>query len=113
CFLPSALCRARVRAINSRRQRKSENRIQRGGFMSDSQTRALVVKRVHEEAREIRAFDVLPEGAEDCHELAFAPGQVAVLEVEGAGRAYFAIASAPEDDELEFLVKLSREPASR
>src|SRR5947209_1238891 len=64
--------------------------------MSDSGTRALVVKRVHEEAREIRAFDVLPEGSEDCHELAFAPGQVAVLEVEGKGRAYFAIASAPE-----------------
>jgi len=81
--------------------------------MSESGMRALVVKRVHEEAREIRAFDVLPEGAEDCHELAFAPGQIAVLEVEGKGRAYFAIASAPEDDELEFLVKLSREPASR
>ena len=81
--------------------------------MSDSQARALVVKRVHEEAREIRAFDVLPEGAEDCHELAFAPGQIAVLEVEGKGRAYFAIASAPEDEELEFLVKLSRDPASR
>jgi len=81
--------------------------------MSESQARALVVKRVHEEAREIRAFDVLPEGAEDCHELAFAPGQIAVLEVEGKGRAYFAIASAPEDEELEFLVKLSRDPASR
>jgi NAD(P)H-flavin reductase len=38
---------------------------------------------------------------------------VALLEVEGAGRAYFAIASAPEDDELEFLVKLSNEPPSR
>src|SRR5438045_8980030 len=81
--------------------------------MSESGMRALVVKRVHEEAREIRAFDVLPEGSEDCHELAFAPGQVAVLEVEGKGRAYFAIASAPEDDELEFLVKLSRDPARR
>jgi NAD(P)H-flavin reductase len=81
--------------------------------MGDSEARALVVRRVHEEAREIRAFDVLPEGAGDCHDLAFAPGQVAVLEVEGAGRAYFAIASAPEDEELEFLVKLSRDPASR
>ena len=37
----------------------------------------------------------------------------ALLEVEGAGRAHFAIASAPEDDELEFLVKRSDDPASR
>ena len=65
------------------------------------------------EARDIRAFDVLPEGAEDIHDLKFVPGQVALLEVDKAGRAYFAIASAPEDDELEFLVKLSNEPASR
>ena len=75
--------------------------------------RVLVVRRVHEEARDIRAFDVLPEGASDCHDLSFAPGQVAVLEVEGVGRAYFAIASAPEDEELEFLVKLSGDPVSR
>ena len=81
--------------------------------MGDRGTRTLVIKHVHEEARRIRAFDVLPEGAEDIHDLKFEPGQVALLEVEGAGRAYFAIASAPEDDELEFLVKLSDEPASR
>jgi NAD(P)H-flavin reductase len=76
-------------------------------------SRVLVIKRVHEEARGIRAFDALPEGASDCHDLSFVPGQVAVLEVGGARRAYFAIASAPEDDELEFLVKLSNDPASR
>ena len=81
--------------------------------MSEKETRALVIKRVHEEARDIRAFDVLPEGAADCHDLGFVPGQVALLEVEGAGRAYFAIASAPEDEELEFLVKLSNDPAGR
>src|ERR1044072_2101622 len=75
--------------------------------------RVLVIKRVHEEARGIRAFDVLPEGAADCHDLSFVPGQVAVLEVEGRGRASFAIASAPEDDELEFLVKLSGDPTCR
>lgn len=82
-------------------------------LMEEKKGRVLIVKRVHEEARDIRAFDVLPEGASDCHDLTFVPGQVAVLEVEGAGRAYFAIASAPEDDELEFLVKLSNDPASR
>src|SRR5947209_1547946 len=81
--------------------------------MGDGEGRVLVVMRVHEEAKEIRAFDVLPEGSEDCHDIAFAPGQVAVLEAVGVGRAYFAIASAPEDEELEFLVKLSDDPASR
>jgi NAD(P)H-flavin reductase len=81
--------------------------------MGEKGTRTLIIRRVHEEARDIRAFDVLPEGAADAHELVFTPGQVAVLEVEGAGRAYFAIASAPEDDELEFLVKRSNGPASR
>ncbi|MDQ5835765.1 MAG: hypothetical protein M3379_03190 [Acidobacteriota bacterium] len=81
--------------------------------MENEGSRTLVIKRVHEEARRIRAFDALPEGAQDIHDLKFKPGQVALLEVEGAGRAYFAIASAPEDEELEFLVKLSEEPASR
>ncbi len=55
--------------------------------MREKGSRALVIKRVHEEAREIRAFDVLPEGAQDCHDIEFTPGQVALLEVEGAGRA--------------------------
>ena len=79
----------------------------------EKETRVLVIRRVHEEARDIRAFDVLPEGASDCHDISFTPGQVALLEVEGAGRCYFAIASAPEDDELEFLVKLTNDPAGR
>jgi sulfhydrogenase subunit gamma (sulfur reductase) len=81
--------------------------------MGEKESRTLVVRRVHEEARDIRAFDVLPEGASDCHEMPFTPGQVALLEVGKAGRAYFAIASAPEDDELEFLVKRTDDPASR
>ncbi|MET0626337.1 MAG: hypothetical protein ABW250_25615 [Pyrinomonadaceae bacterium] len=75
--------------------------------------RTLFIKRVHEEAREIRAFDVLPEGATDCHEMSFRPGQVALLEIGDAGRCYFAIASAPEDDELEFLVKNSNDSPAR
>jgi NAD(P)H-flavin reductase len=81
--------------------------------MEEKESRTLVIRRVHEEARDIRAFDVLPEGAEDAHDLKFTPGQVALLEVGEEGRAYFAIASAPEDDELEFLVKLSNDPAGR
>jgi sulfhydrogenase subunit gamma (sulfur reductase) len=79
----------------------------------EKEGRVLVIRRVHQEARGVRAFDVLPEGASDWHDLPFVPGQVALLEVEGVGRAYFAIASAPEDDELEFLVKLSSDPVSQ
>src|SRR3954464_1689790 len=55
------------------------------GFVKEQGGRALVIQRVHEEARDIRAFDVLPEGARDCHDISFTPGQVALLEVGGAG----------------------------
>ena len=82
--------------------------------MTEQSPRTLIIKRVHEEARDIRAFDMLPEGAARAHGLTFQPGQVGVLQVGGdeGARAYFAIASAPEDDELEFLVKQTNSPAS-
>jgi len=47
----------------------------------------------------------MPDGATDNHGIKFVPGQVAVLRVEGEDPAYFAFASAPEDPELEVLVK--------
>src|SRR4051812_40378091 len=97
----------RCRYPNPKRESKA------AGFMKEKGPRALVIKRVDEEARDIRAFDVLREGARDCHDISFTPGQVALLEVGGAGRCYFAIASAPDDDELEFLVKLSNDDAGR
>ena len=81
--------------------------------MGDKGIRTLVIKRVHEEARDIRALDALPEGAGAAHGLDFRPGQVARLRVGEAGEAFFAIASAPEDEEVEFLVKLSNDPVSR
>jgi sulfhydrogenase subunit gamma (sulfur reductase) len=81
--------------------------------MGDKGTRTLVIKRVHEEARDIRALDALPEGSDGPHGLDFRPGQVALLRVGGAGAAHFAIASAPADNELEFLVKLSNDPVAR
>src|SRR3954470_13572496 len=109
--LPVFAVRARLRY--TRRRYESIYITMTAGFMKEKGSRVLVIKRVHEEARDIRAFDVLPEGSRDVHEIEFAPGQVAVLEVEGAGRTYFAIASAPEDEELEFLVKRSNDPASR
>lgn len=65
----------------------------------------LVIRRVRQQAREIRSFDMLPEqGGGGRHGVEFVPGQVAVLRA-GGEQAYFAFASAPEDDELEFLVK--------
>jgi len=47
----------------------------------------------------------MPENADKQHGVAFVPGQVAVLSVPGEAPAYFAFASAPEDAELEVLVK--------
>jgi len=67
----------------------------------------LIITRVRQQARAIRSFDLLPAGAESTHGVAFVPGQVAVLSVEGEEPAYFAFASAPEDRELEVLVKQS------
>ena len=79
--------------------------------------RVLRIERIHEEGRDTRAFDMraaepevfegdVPAGA-GAHGVSFAPGQVAVLAFDGVPPAYFAIASAPEDDELEFLIKRS------
>ena len=67
-------------------------------------TRTLRVLRVRQQAREIRSLDMLPEGGAGRHGVEFVPGQVAVLRA-GDEQAYFAFASAPEDEELEFLVK--------
>jgi sulfhydrogenase subunit gamma (sulfur reductase) len=64
----------------------------------------LRVLRVQQQGREIRSFDMLPAGAAGRHGVEFVPGQVAVLRA-GDEQAYFAFASAPEDEELEFLVK--------
>ncbi|MFL6229149.1 MAG: hypothetical protein ACJ741_10250 [Pyrinomonadaceae bacterium] len=69
--------------------------------MGDKESRTLVVTRVRRQARDVRSFDMRVEGA---GRVVYAPGQVAELRVGGA-QSYFAIASAPEDDGLEFLVK--------
>ncbi|HXD32048.1 MAG TPA: hypothetical protein VN643_13080 [Pyrinomonadaceae bacterium] len=66
---------------------------------------SLIITSVRDQARLIRSFDLMPEGAEDAHGIAFTPGQVAVLQVPGEEPAYFALASAPDDPELEVLVK--------
>ena len=66
---------------------------------------SLIITGVRDQARLIRSFDLMPEGADTAHGIKFVPGQVAVLQVTGEEPAYFALASAPEDQELEVLVK--------
>jgi sulfhydrogenase subunit gamma (sulfur reductase) len=60
----------------------------------------LVITGVREQARSTRSFD-LRSG----EKIDFTPGQVAILQVAGEEPAYFAFASAPDDADLEVLVK--------
>ena len=55
---------------------------------------------VRDQARATRSFDLRADGIID-----FTPGQVAVLRVENEEPAYFAFAGAPDDRDLEVLVK--------
>lgn len=68
--------------------------------MEAKQSTSLTITRVHDEAREIRSFDLRA-----AQPVSFLPGQVAILKVLNEAPAYFAFASAPEDRELEVLVK--------
>lgn len=60
----------------------------------------LVITGVRDQARLIRAFELRADGIVD-----FTPGQVAVLRVDGEEPSYFAFAGAPDDRDLEVLVK--------
>jgi sulfhydrogenase subunit gamma (sulfur reductase) len=60
----------------------------------------LVITRVRDQARSTRSFDLRPDAPID-----FTPGQVAILRVKTEEPAYFAFANAPDDAELEVLVK--------
>jgi sulfhydrogenase subunit gamma (sulfur reductase) len=80
--------------------------------MGEQKGRRLRIACVREEAREIRSFDMVMD-EEGAHNPDFKPGQVAVLSVAGEYPAYFAFASAPEDPELEFLVKRAQGASAR
>src|SRR6184192_863484 len=67
----------------------------------------LIITQVLNQGRDIRSFDLLPIDAGNTHSVDFIPGQVAILRVNQEEPAYFAFASAPEDLELEILVKRS------
>jgi NAD(P)H-flavin reductase len=74
--------------------------------MTVTETRSLIIRRVREEARDTRSFDMLPADVQGAaHGLSFVPGQVAMLRAGDESPAYFAFASAPEDEEVEFLIK--------
>ena len=65
----------------------------------------LIITRVLDQGHDIRSFDLMPVDANNMHGFDFIPGQVAILRVNQEEPAYFAFASAPEDRELEILVK--------
>lgn len=65
----------------------------------------LTITKVREQARDTRSFDLMPASGSAHHGVDFKPGQVAMLLIEREPPAYFAFASAPEDPELEVLVK--------
>ena len=62
----------------------------------------LTISRVRDQARLTRSFDLRPV---DGQRVEFVPGQVAMLRVANHDPAYFAFAGAPEDRDLEVLVK--------
>ena len=68
--------------------------------MEPNKVQTLVISGIRDQARTTRSFDLRPE-----REVDFTPGQVAILRVEGEEPAYFAFAGAPEDRDLEVLVK--------
>ena len=73
--------------------------------MSKEHSTPLIITRVLDQGRDIRSFDLIPVDASNTHGVDFIPGQVARLRVDGEEPAYFAFAGAPEDPELEILVK--------
>jgi NAD(P)H-flavin reductase len=77
----------------------------------EEEGRALVLRRARRQAKNIRALDMTPE--DDAGGVEFRPGQVALLQTGALRPAYFAFASAPEDAELDFLVKRTADPAAR
>jgi NAD(P)H-flavin reductase len=62
----------------------------------------LTITGVRDQARITRSFDLHVSNGQ---RVDFVPGQVAVLRVPGHDPAYFAFAGAPEDQDLEVLVK--------
>src|SRR6185503_2238765 len=73
--------------------------------MDSKEPQTLVITRVRDQARITRSFDLRPKDPNDSRAVQFMPGQVGILRVETEDPAYFAFASAPDDPDLEVLVK--------
>ena len=65
----------------------------------------LIIERVRQQTPDVRSFHLRRESARSGHGICFIPGQVALLRVADEAPAYFAFATAPEDPEVEILVK--------
>ena len=73
--------------------------------MKIQQPQKLVVTGVRDQARRTRSFDLRLRDRGESSAIKFTSGQVAILRVEPNDPAYFAFASAPDDLDLEVLVK--------
>lgn len=73
--------------------------------MNEAEPRILTITQIRDQARLTRSLDLMPENCAGAHGIVFVPGQVAILRVAGEEPAYFGFAGAPEDAELEVLVK--------
>jgi sulfhydrogenase subunit gamma (sulfur reductase) len=69
------------------------------------QPQTLVITGIRQQARDIRAFDLRPLNTTGHHGITFNPGQVGILKCSENEQGYFAFASAPDDTDLEVLVK--------
>lgn len=88
-----------VRIVNTRRENGKFDLLNCEP-MELKKPQTLVITGIRDQARTTRSFDLRAGGIID-----FTPGQVAVLQVEGEEPAYFAFAGAPDDRDLEVLVK--------
>ena len=75
------------------------------GSMENKEPQTLVITAVRDQARITRSFDLRPKDPNDSRAFQFTPGQVGLLRVKAEEPAYFAFASAPDDPDLEVLVK--------
>lgn len=73
--------------------------------MDNNEPKTLVITKVRDQAQITRSLDLRPKERRDSPAFQFIPGQVAILRVTAEDPAYFAFASAPDDTDLEVLVK--------
>ena len=68
------------------------------------ESQQLVIVSARDQAPSTRSFNLRPQGTSSYQAISFTPGQVAILKVDDE-QGYFAFAGAPDDPELEVLVK--------